>query len=205
MSVNDLTYQLRPFLAMDEPDPEALEQAEGATLEDAKDVFFRTTGIIDTFEDKIAVQHAAMHFLDDFWPSPVRCSMVYHRDLAGFGKDLEYIYRELILNIPYYYSVSGNTKTLSPQAASELSDSCSLRTPESADLIRLLEQWDLESIKASADELDNGDILRLLHDATWEFDYAQLVSTRRGAAVVWANPLATLQPFYEYLYSNIML
>ncbi len=106
MSLNDLSRPLWDRAAEAMTTPEELARLGGLYLNDARELFFRTCGLTGFSTCESAVNHAGM-YLEYGWPSPVGCSMIYHRSEWDFFRDLERIYLEYQLGIPYHRALAG--------------------------------------------------------------------------------------------------
>jgi hypothetical protein len=183
---------------------------------DWEHLFLHVCGI-DSVEEPL-VQHAAM-YLENGWPSPACCAMLYHRDKREFAKDFLRIYRKYNLqeqNISQMLDVDFNLE--------QDLESYSITTDRNKDdyddfyynqfdfedgkLIDFLSELELrKAVKLS--RFTESEISAALSLAgEWaeehEFDYSTIyLDLKEKGGAILSTPTTSIWRVYEYLYQLV--
>jgi hypothetical protein len=208
-TINDLVAPLLEAIRSGIPETSpALDSIRRACLLDVEDVFFTACGFICNASPGV-IKHGSM-YVERNWRSPLDCSMVYHRDLSEFTRDLLRIYADYHFGIDIVDTFVIDADVL--QVESKVSGN---RTPgkvepdrylyfdESGWILRFLEGLDLTRIK-SLQEVPREAIAECLRTAPLAEDHVYFREASGLGGAVTTYPRFGLYPPYYSLYTGLV-
>lgn len=187
----------------------AFVQLARKVTEDWDSLFLRICGIDDS---DVPVDHAAM-YLENGWPSPECCSMIFHRNKAEFFKDFLRIYRFYFVGKQHMPSLLSPSRDLYLESDSDpITGNKEDKTKyykqfdhEDKELICFLESLDVQGVHKLASlsviEVKTAlDIAGEWADKNSLENSIKYIDFGENGAAVLGTPASSVWRFYEFLY-----
>lgn len=184
-------------------DQERATEHGAAVIQGSQELMLRACGLLESTPESRGVVHAAM-YLETGWPSPVGCSMVFHRAIGEFSRDFARIFLKYRYGIPMTLLLTPGldlwkAEIIGEQRANTApSHSFYQQFSEADSLINFLNYLEEEKARELS-ALSSGEIRDLLEDAASNISEVSCHNFETSGLLLSTHPLGSVWPIYQYI------
>lgn len=176
---------------------------------DVEEIFFRACGNLLEEETDCGdeIKHGAM-YLETGWPSPVGCSMIYHRQFKDFTTDFKHIYLEYNrgITVPEMFYPNLNSwhtdlttiQTFHQPGREKHQFYQQFAEPGDGDIISFISQLNEDKINQILN-INEEDIRLIITDIDFNVPGIRCYDFEERGVVLFTHPLSSLWRAYQYI------